>query len=94
MLIRLLKNWTLYPAGQVVDVYSGVGKDLIDKGIGYDVEKPLPTPKVEAGKEKAEKTLKTAVEESEEDKYTSGSEKSILEAKTLTQQGSFRKINE
>jgi hypothetical protein len=95
MLIRLLKDWSLYSAGQVIDVYGGVGKDLIAKGIGYNAEKPLPIQKpIPKIKEKGEKTVETAVEDAGEGKYTPEPEKSIVERKKPTHGGHFGKIKE
>jgi len=98
MLIRLLKDWSFYKAGQVVDLYGGVGKDLIAKGIGYNAEKPLPIklpiPKVEVVEENDEKMLETAVEEPGEGKSTPEAEKPVVARKTFTYRGSFGKINE
>ncbi|HUS99586.1 MAG TPA: hypothetical protein VMY59_04620 [Candidatus Thermoplasmatota archaeon] len=89
MLIKLLKDWSFYYAGQVVDVYGGVGKDLIAKGIGFDAEKPILIPS-----KKAEKTPETPVEEAGEGESTPEAEESILEPETPTQLGDFSEIKE
>ena len=89
MLIRLLKDWSFYKAGQVVDLYGGVGKDLIAKGIGFNAEKPIPVIS-----KKAEKTLETPVEEAGEGGSTSEAEESILEPETPTQLGNSEEIKE
>ena len=38
MLIKLKKDWTVYKAGQVVDVFSSAAMALINENIGVDIE--------------------------------------------------------
>ena len=40
MLIKLKENWQLWGPGAIVDVYYGIGKELIRDGKGFDTEKP------------------------------------------------------
>ncbi len=39
MLIKLKENWQLWGPGAIVDVYYGIGKELIQEGKAVDVEK-------------------------------------------------------
>ena len=65
MLIRLKEDWSLYKAGQVVDVYSSIGGQLIRDGIGIDSEKTEPVmPKLEIREEVVEEIQKEKQHES------------------------------
>ena len=49
MLIQLSKDWSVYKAGQIVDVYNGKGKQLVKDGIGFDTEAKIKPEIIDPG---------------------------------------------